>query len=415
MFPRDIELVTPKYGGQSLVNIPSTILSCLGVKTDGRTLPNTICTQLDGAEKIILLLLDGLGYTQFLRAGGLDFFTEIEKKGMIVPLTTTFPSSTAPAITSINTGLTPQEHGLPDWYTYFREIEMILLTLPFRPFDHKDDRRFYSSYVDPSILFKGTTIYERLHDEGIKSYTLMKRHISKGAFSKLAHRGSGIVPYLGMPDLVVRLRKLVEEPGSAYLHVYIDDIDAIAHEFGPGTEEYSNQLSVISYILQREFLEKLDPDSVKNTTLIATADHGQVNVRPENTLYLNRYGWLVDSFERNSRGTPILPTGGPRDVMLHIAPDMLDSIEARLRGELAGKAKVIRTSSAVQSGIFGLGEARKEFLDRIGNLLILPTDNGMIWYEFPGERMEVRGMHGGMTEDEILIPFMAARLADIIR
>src|SRR6185295_5204808 len=47
-------------------------------------------------------------------------------------LTSVFPSTTASAITTSYTGLTPLEHGLTGWYTYFGEAGCVAAPLPFR-------------------------------------------------------------------------------------------------------------------------------------------------------------------------------------------------------------------------------------------------------------------------------------------
>lgn len=409
--------LTPDYDRLSLVNIPSTIASCLGVKQTRPVLPKEILEgQLDGVERVVLLLLDGFGYDQFLRRISLDFFSNLLRKGVVSPLTTVFPSTTAAAVTSINTGLTPQEHGLPEWYTYFREIEMALMTLPFRPMDPRDNRRFYDSGASPNMLFRGDTIYETLRREGIKSFTLTKSKLIDGAYSKVSHGGSTMVGYHGAPDMAVRLRKLLEdESGPAYFHVYYDEIDFMGHLYGPGTEEHASVISALSHILQKEFLEKLDPRAAKRTALMLVADHGQVGVKPEAAHYLERDGELFGSFERNSYGMPIPPTGSPRDVILHIEPRRLFEVEAALKEILAGIADVILSGEALKEGLFGRGRPRPEFLDRIGNLIILPKGNSMVWYrDFKGTEVKLRGLHGGLAHDEMVVPFAVARLSDLI-
>ena len=75
------------------------------------------------SKKVVLFLIDGFGYKQWLNyADKYEFLKRFTKKGVVTPITTVFPSTTAAALTTINSGLTPQEHGLPEWWVYFDEI-----------------------------------------------------------------------------------------------------------------------------------------------------------------------------------------------------------------------------------------------------------------------------------------------------
>ena len=62
-----------------------------------------------GAERIVLLLLDGLGWNQFQSHAAL-MPTLSQFGGSYI--TTVAPSTTATALTSLVTGLSPGEHGI---------------------------------------------------------------------------------------------------------------------------------------------------------------------------------------------------------------------------------------------------------------------------------------------------------------
>jgi len=48
----------------------------------------------------------------------------------------------------------------------------------------------------------------------------------------------------------------------------------------------------------------------------------------------------------------------------------------------------------------------KQFRSRIGDILILPRSNLTVWYEhIKGKKFAMLGMHGGMSPDEMLVPF----------
>jgi hypothetical protein len=61
-----------------------------------------------------------------------------------------------------------------------------------------------------------------------------------------------------------------------------------------------------------------------------------------------------------------------------------------------------------------LGDASKEFFERAGNLLILPYGNETIWFEnSEGKKVSFLGQHGGLNEQEMLVPFSIAKLSNL--
>jgi plasmid stabilization system protein ParE len=111
----------------------------------------------------------------------------------------------------------------------------------------------------------------------------------------------------------------------------------------------------------------------------------------------------------------VYPTGSPRDVFLHIEPDRLEEIHDYLVQELGDQAYILKVTDAIEMNLFGGGQTHNSFHDRIGNLLILPRGNHTIWFEHvKGEKFSLKGHHGGLHKEEMLIPFAAANLANLI-
>ncbi|MEJ2242169.1 MAG: alkaline phosphatase family protein, partial [Candidatus Bathyarchaeota archaeon] len=118
---REGDFLYPFYDKYCFSKIPSTILKFFDVKTK-TTLPSKLVpekNEFKETNKLILLIIDGFGFNQWLRYYEQnEFFSRITNEGIFSPITTVFPSTTANAITTLNTGLTPQEHGLPEWFVY---------------------------------------------------------------------------------------------------------------------------------------------------------------------------------------------------------------------------------------------------------------------------------------------------------
>lgn len=411
------DFIFPFYEQYCFSNIPSTILNFFDIKTQKTSLLSKIVnktTELEETNKLILLIIDGFGFNQWLRYYKQhEFFSKLTKRGVVSPITSVFPSTTANAITTINSGMTPQEHGLPEWFVYFKEIDQIINTIHFKPLGSKQKDELLEQGVDPTILYNGKTIHQKLKKEKVKAFTFIDESIAHSAYSKLVFKGSTVIPAITNSDLIVKLRKNLEKTkGSGYYYVYLGNLDSIAHRYGPHTEEYSTELASISYLLEKELVGKLNQKTAKESLLLLTADHGQMNIDPQKTIYLNKYKKLIQNFQKSSYNKIILPTGSPRDIFLHIKPDKIKEIRDFLSQELKEKAEIIETKDALMNGLFGTGKPADEFLNRIGNLLILPHADHTIWYKHPnGRKFDLLGFHGGLNSDEMLVPFASAKIS----
>ena len=406
----------PDYGGYCLSNVPATALSLLGLKGETRTLPGDALggTETAGVENVVLMLFDGLGYKEWQRQSNGGFLGALSKKGSVRPITTCFPSTTAAALTAVSTGLTPQEHGLPEWYVYMQEVGEVIVTLPFAKAG-ESGRDTLVGKMDPKALFDGETIFERLRASGVPSVSFANRVLANSAYSKVSRRGADVFPYMSASDLSVALRRQLEgSRGPKLYYVYWSYVDTVEHVYGPNTDEASVEASLISHALQEGFLSKLSREAAKRTVVLATADHGQVNVKPEETLYMNSFRRLVDSLDLAPSGKRIPPWGSARDVFIRVREDRLDKTQSYLSKRLEGIASVLRTEAAIKEGLFGLGRPGRKFLRRSGNIMVLPHGLGTVWFRYRmGVALDLRGHHGGLSRDEMTIPLAAARLSDI--
>ena len=411
--------IDPQYGGYCFASIPSAVEYLFGLN---KTSP--LSGILDKASicpsdhlSIVALLIDGFGYSQWLKyADKYDFLKRFTGNGVVAPVTAVFPSTTAASLTTVHSGLTPQEHGLLEWWVYFRELGRVIVTLPFMPLGGKIQDQLLSLGVDPKILFDGKTRYGALGESGIRSFNLIHSPIANSAYSSLVFKGSEVVPFGDASDLMARLTGLIAEVQSpSYFQVYWGAIDTAAHEYGPHSRGYLAELDRFFSLLTKEFLGGFPSNRAKQTIMLVMADHGEISVDPECTIYLNEYQELVDGLRIGPDGEKILPWGSGRDVFVGVRQEKKDEVFESLSKALKGKAEVVGSEKALQDGLFGRGDLHKEFKSRIGDILILPQGNLTLHYERPYQRrFTMLGMHGGLSRDEMLVPFAAARVSELI-
>ena len=110
---------SPDYAGGSLVNLMSSLRGAMAAPpTDYPETGLVSSTELRSARRIVLLLIDGLGY-EFLLQQPPDSVLRRHLRGR---LDLVFPTTTAAAITTLTTGLAPQQHAITGWFMWLREL-----------------------------------------------------------------------------------------------------------------------------------------------------------------------------------------------------------------------------------------------------------------------------------------------------
>ena len=208
----DSNFVFPKYKGECFSNIPATIFELFGIKTKKPTLSKKYFKKhVDKDYKnIILFLVDALGFYQWKKYGNkYSLFKQLDDKKCLYPLATVFPSTTAAALNTISSGLTPAEHGLFEWTLYLQEIDKTIETLPFKEINNKKRDSLLEEQINPKILFNFPTIYQLLKEQKINSFFLLNKIYVNSAYSKIIREGSNHIHFLNFSDLVVNLKNQV--------------------------------------------------------------------------------------------------------------------------------------------------------------------------------------------------------------
>ena len=71
---------------------------------------------------------------------------------------------------------------------------------------------------------------------------------------------------------------------------------------------------------------------------------------------------------------------------------------------------VRRTADMARAGLYGSGTPAPESLARLGHLGVVAR--GLRYLDRQGRRFKLRGRHGGLSPEEMLVPWLAARLDD---
>jgi predicted AlkP superfamily pyrophosphatase or phosphodiesterase len=410
----------PAYDGRCFARVPGTVGAALDADV-GRSLPAELIPDGD-FENVVVLLIDGFGWDRFqARRETVPLLDGLDDAGETTRITSVYPTETAAAITTMHTGRTPSEHGLLGWNLYLPEQDLTCQTLPFRTRSADgvdgEERDLGEATADATggavtgrDLFDGDSLYERLAAEGVESHTIQPSRVVGGSYGGLAAAGSESHGVDSVAEFALTLRRQLESSdGKRYVYAYWPDVDGASHDEGTESALYDAELSAVCGAVERE-LEKLDDATAEETLLLLTADHGHLNADPAEAVDLETIPEIWDNLATHDDGRPVLPTGGPRNLHLHLEPGTEETVRAAI-SEADFEARVLTGTEAIESELFGPGEVSPKLRERIGDLVIVPKDVNL-WIGREQRKLDFVGTHGGQHTDEMYVPFLAAPLAE---
>ena len=363
--------VIPDYSGANLTGI---IPGCL-LGTSGRR-PNWFPQPLQDAERIVLLVIDGLGYEQLQRHAHIAPNLMSLVGGSI---TTIAPSTTASALTSLVTGASPAEHGIVGYRMDMGDSVMNSLRWWS---DTRDLRKVHPpASVQPIPPFVGMTIP-----------VVSRAELEGSAFTEAHLRGSRPCGWRAASSIVAQCASLISS-GEKFVYAYYDGVDKIAHERGFGAY-YDAEIAATDWLVGA-LLNTLP----SGTTLAITADHGQVQV-DDNVVHLSddikatlhhqsgegRFRWLHAK-------------RGQESDLLQIATDLYSDI-----AWIASRDQVVEEA--------WLGPARggriaDQVKRRLGDVALVPFTATTFDDPLDSGPFSLVCRHGSLTADEMFVPFLA--------
>lgn len=358
----------PDYAG---ANVRGIIPALLG-PASWDELPSWMPSPVASARRAVLLVLDGLGWGQLQERLSLAPALAAMQGG---PITTVAPTTTATALTSITTGLTPAEHGLIGYRVAFGGE--VLNVLKWCVDDNDRRRSLPPAQVQPYRAFLD-------HEVPVVS----PAELQGSAFTEAHLRGSRPVGWRAASSMAVEVGRLLRA-GERFVYAYYSGVDRIAHERGFG-DFYDAELRAADDIVAA-IVEQLTDDAV----LLVTADHGQVQVGDSIVS-------LPDEILRNLT----LQSGEGRFRWLHVRPGALDEVLAAAREYFADSTWVVTREQTIDEGWFGSVIA-PPIAGRLGDIALAPF--APISFDDPADTgpFELVCRHGSLTADEVDVPLLA--------
>ncbi|MBF4766107.1 alkaline phosphatase family protein [Nocardioides islandensis] len=368
--------VEPAYGSRSLADVVPAVGAAIGVKVRPDVAEGAL--DLPEAPAYVVLLIDGLGARLLERypdeAPYLSSLMATQQPG-----TAGVPTTTATSLSSFGTGLPPGAHGLVGFTSRIPGTDRLLNAL------------FWDKSVDPKQWQPHATAFTGLRLNGASVTVVNKREFRDSGLTVAAHRGADFV---GADRVGERIAAAVaasrERPSLTYL--YDGDLDWTGHRYGVDSEPWLQQLVMVD--AQAEQLREALPPEVR---LMVVADHGMVDSPSSHRVDVDREPDLRDGL--------VLMGGEARFRHLYCRTGADATVAATWTELLGDRAEVLTRDEAMMRGWFGAVEPA--VLPRIGDVLVACRgDHAVVsTVDFAYESTLV-GLHGSLTEDEMLIPML---------
>ena len=360
--------VLPAYGAGALCDIVPFLLA----PRRGDAVPEWVPAHDHGTPRTVLLVIDGLGWHQLAAR---PLLAPTLSAMAATRITSIAPTTTATALTSLTTGLTPGEHGIVGYRMHMGTSIMNTL----RWGDERGDlRRAHPPRdVQPIEPFLGSRVP-----------VVSKAELEGSGFTEAHLRGVDHRGWRVASSIPVIVRRLIDA-GETFVYAYYDGIDKIAHERGFG-DFYDAELAAADALVAR-VIEQLPA----GTTLFVTADHGQVQVGDNSV----RHDAALMNMVRAQSGE-----GRFRWLHAHrgAAGDLLDAC----RQSYADRAWVVARDEIVDEAWFG-PVVRPAALRRLGDVALVPFAD--VTFEDPADSgpFVLQCRHGSMTPEEVHVPLLA--------
>lgn len=385
--------IPPDYAGGSIVNLSASLLQAFGIQP-----PNPPCRSellapelLADAPGVVLLVCDALGRHQFDQALASGRTPNLERlvtraPGGVATLTSVFPTTTTSALPSLNTALTPAQHGMLGMRQWLEGIGALGDMLRFATVAE------HPQPIDPVLIRSGPTLYERLNARGMPAVAISAKSHEGTGFTDLLHQGAQYLGYEGQSEIPHLLQASLERHrGQRCFHyVYWHLIDTLSHNYGPISEPCALEMEFVDLMLGKV----MDNCARAGHTLLLTADHGQIALDPARALVLDQ------DFSRLLRYAP----AGSRRACYLAAKDLAAlRLHPLLQHE---EILVIATEEALAQGWFG-GDCGP-YRSRLGDLILLPLGDRQLVYDYGQGIRPNCGGHAGPSAEEMLVPLVVA-------
>ncbi|MFM6965965.1 MAG: alkaline phosphatase family protein [Rhodoluna sp.] len=331
------------------------------------------------ASKVCVILVDGLGAENIRQAAGHAPYLSTALRAS-KSINTVFPTTTAAAITSFGVGTTPSKHGVFGYSVYERTSGTV--------------RNLLSGWGPdfvPGDFQKLPSLVAAARNAGVDFFSVGPGEYADSGFTHLNLSGSTYRPAKTFDERVRETKAILARKSKSLTYLYFPELDATAHAFGVTSAQWLNKLEDLDAVIRQ-----LTKDLPADTGVVLTADHGVVDVAPQNQILLDELA--IEGL--------ISVTGDPRNTFLYFAEDVeVSHVKSELSQKLAGTVHVADVKDLVAAGWF---EAHIVNAGYLPDLFLISQDGYACYHRgfAKPQSLKMIGQHGGFTTTELSVPLL---------
>ncbi len=363
------QVIEPDYQN-SIANLACSILRYYHIDPPNGTLPLADRFLAKEYKNVVVILLDGMGSHIMEKHLDSDGFFRRNLRGNYLSV---FPSTTVAATTSMLSGLFPNQHCWLGWDCYFKELDKNITVFNNTVQISGEEA---AGYHVASTYCPYTGLTERLQSAGVSAY-----------------RVSPFVPPFpnSFEDECAMIQSLCAQEGNKYIYAYWHEPDKMMHQRGTSGE------GVRELLLELESGVEALADSLENTLIIVTADHGHLDCRG---VVITECPELYECLIR-------MPSIEPRVPNFFVKPEMRDVFRERFYERFSDSFLLLFRDEVKDKKLFGTGENASRFDDMIGDFIGAAVSDLAVFNT--RQKMErFKSCHAGLTRDEMEIPLIIA-------
>lgn len=363
-----MKLVKPDYNNSN-IGIPNSLLKYYGLETKYDSTKELDELLKLNHKNILYIILDGMGISVMNK--------HLDKKGffrrnLIKKVTTVYPSTTVCATTALHSGLSGIESSWLGWHMKFKKYDESIELF--------SNLKYYSrEYVDISKNIKYTSIYDRITSKNsdIKYHRIFPK------------KAAG--DYDTLEDMIEKTKEICENDENNLISFYYHEPDSILHKYGNENIKVTEELQ----ILENKIEELVD--SLEDTLVVITADHGHIDVANVN---------LYD-FKEINECLLFPPVGEFRCAQLYVKESKKEIFRELFEKEFINDFLLYSKEEFIKSGLIGSGDIHNNIEEFVGDFVAVAINNIALTYN-DGTMFDVKhtSEHSGLTEDEMMVPII---------
>jgi len=363
----------PDYS-HCLVNLACSIQKHFGLEIRHATLPLLDVLLEKKYTNVVLMLFDGMGSDALIHHLPEDSFL---RRHCTAEISSVFPPTTTAAVTSVESGLTPAEHGWLGWSLYFSAIDKIVNALT-------NTEEGTGIQVAKYHVAEKYLPYKNIVDKINESGKAMAYSVSPFGTNRVHQHD----------DLYAEVKKLCSADGRKYIYTYWYEPDRSMHDKGCYSKDAGDWITAVS-----SKVEELC-GSLRDTLVIVTADHGHCNLHYD---MISEHPDIENMMER-----PIAIEC--RAACFYVKPEYRSQFPDAFYRAFGDDFLLLTRREVMDRKLFGDGNAHPLLEELAGDFLAIAiSDVGIVQHHASNRFVS---HHAGMTAQEMKIPFIVFETND---